>query len=123
MSIRIHELAKELHMENKELMALLKERKIIPANVKSPSSTVDNISASALRDEFGPKDAGAPAAQTSAPVPSIDTVAAETPGAAPKVTLPAGVFVKSKQDIDREKETAAKAVAASAAAKNTAQAP
>ena len=55
MSIRIHELAKELGLENKEMMALLKERKIIAADVKSVSSTVDNISASALKEEFAAK--------------------------------------------------------------------
>ncbi len=121
MSIRIHELAKELHLENKELIALLKERKIIAADVKSPSSTVDNISADALRDEFGPKlkaaaAAAAPAAP--APAPSLDRPAdalidaAETPGAAPKVHIPTGVFVKSKLDIDREREAAAAAKAA-----------
>ena len=57
MSIRIHKLAEELGMENKELMALLKERKIIAQDVKSVSSTVDNISASALREEFVAKQA------------------------------------------------------------------
>ena len=47
MSIRIHKLAEELGLENKELIALLKERKIIAPDVKSVSSTVDNINASA----------------------------------------------------------------------------
>jgi translation initiation factor IF-2 len=104
MSIRIHELAKELNFENKEFIALLKERKIIAADVKSPSSTVDNISASALRDEFGAKPAAAaPAAPAPAPEPEP---------VVPKVALPAGVFVKSKVDIDREKEAAAAAKAA-----------
>src|SRR5438874_7765367 len=51
----IHELAKELGLENKEMIALLKERKIIAADVKSPSSTVDKINASALREEFSAK--------------------------------------------------------------------
>jgi translation initiation factor IF-2 len=116
MSIRIHKLAEELGLDNKEMMALLKERKIIAADVKSVSSTVDNISASALRDEFAArKQAEAPAAPApaapAAPAPT-DTVAAETPGAAAKVSVPAGVFVKSKQDIDREKEAAAAAKAA-----------
>jgi len=55
MSIRIHKLAEELGLDNKEMMALLKERRIIAADVKSVSSTVDNISASALREEFAAK--------------------------------------------------------------------
>ncbi|MBL9200254.1 MAG: translation initiation factor IF-2 [Opitutaceae bacterium] len=106
MSIRIHELAKELNFENKEFIALLKERKIIAADVKSPSSTVDNISASALRDEFASRiAAAAPAAPAPVPPPPPEPVA-------PKVSLPTGVFVKSKQDIDREKEAAAAAKAA-----------
>ena len=35
MSIRIHKLAEELGLDNKEMMTLLKERKIIPQDVKS----------------------------------------------------------------------------------------
>jgi translation initiation factor IF-2 len=115
MSIRIHKLAEELGLDNKEMMALLKERKIIAADVKSVSSTVDNISASALREEFAAKKKAAePAPAPAAPAPAVptDTVAAETPGTAAKVGVPAGVFVKSKQDIDREKEAAAAAKAA-----------
>ncbi|MEN9635225.1 MAG: hypothetical protein RL077_3629, partial [Verrucomicrobiota bacterium] len=40
MSIRIHKLAEELGLDNKEMIALLKERRIIPQDVKSVSSTV-----------------------------------------------------------------------------------
>ena len=43
MSIRIHELARKIGMDNKELLSLLKERKF---DVKSVSSTIDNICAS-----------------------------------------------------------------------------
>ena len=49
MSIRIHELARKIGMDNKELLSLLKERK---HDVKSVSSTIDNISAEALLTEF-----------------------------------------------------------------------
>ena len=104
MSIRIHKLAEELGLDNKEMIALLKERKIIPADVKSPSATVDNINASALRDEFAPK--------TTATAAVAAPAAPATEAAAPKVMLPMGVFVKSKVDIDREKEAAAAARAA-----------
>jgi translation initiation factor IF-2 len=125
MSIRIHKLAEELGLENKELLALLKERKIIAPDVKSVSSTVDNISASALREEFAAKRA-VPSAPAATPVASegdgahaaaesTATAQAETPGAT-KVHLPAGVFVKSKQDIEREKEVAAAAKLAAAKA-------
>ena len=121
MSIRIHKLAEELGLDNKEMMALLKERKIIAQDVKSVSSTVDNINASALREEFAAKKAAeapvatatAPAA-AAAPAPAApapaDGGAAEN--AAPKVVIPSGVRVKSKEDIDREKEAAAAARAA-----------
>ena len=99
MSIRIHKLAEELGLDNKEMLALLKERKVIAADVKSVSSTVDNISAAALREEFAAKKAAAVP-----PAPPAPTAPAE-----PKVSLPTGVFVKSKQDIEREKEAAAAA--------------
>src|SRR3954462_9647661 len=109
MSIRIHKLAEELGLDNKEMMTLLKERKIIAADVKSVSSTVDNINASALREEFAAKKtASAPAA---APV-TPPAPAPEVSNAPPKVVIPTGVRVKSKDDIDREREVAAAAKAA-----------
>ncbi len=114
MSIRIHKLAEELGLENKELIALLKERKVIAPDVKSVSSTVDNINASALREEFAAKQpsvapAVAVAASVEAPVGTVENASA---GGPPKVHIPTGVFVKSKQDIDREREVAAAAKAA-----------
>ncbi len=117
MSIRIHKLAEELGLDNKEMMALLKERKIIAADVKSVSSTVDNINAGVLRDEFAAKR---PAQAAAVPVsaPKAAPLAPESPepvSAPPKVMIPAGVFVRSKLDIDREKE----AIKAAAAAKLT----
>src|SRR3954470_13555912 len=106
MSIRIHELAKELGLENKEMITLLKERKIIAPDVKSVSSTVDNINASALRDEFASKKpVAAPATAEAAPVksgpPPVEHPA-DVPNTPPKVVIPTGVFVKSRQDLDRE---------------------
>ena len=98
MSIRIHKLAEELGLDNKQMMSLLKERKIIASDVKSVSSTVDNISASALREEFAAKK---PAATASAapepaatPAPATETTSAEAAGGPPKVVIPTGVFVK-----------------------------
>ena len=97
MSVRIHQLSKDLGMENKELIELLKSRGY---EVKSASSTVDNISAEALREEFA---AQAPQpAEPEAPV-------------APK--LPEGAFVKSAADIDREHQKKAAAEEAEKAAK------
>ena len=52
MSIRIHELAAKIGKPNKELMALLKERKIIGADVKSPSSTISDIYADYIAKDF-----------------------------------------------------------------------
>ncbi|MCB1104468.1 MAG: translation initiation factor IF-2 [Cephaloticoccus sp.] len=95
MSIRIHELAKKIGMDNKQLLALLKERNF---DVKSVSSTIDNISADALVQEFKqpePESAESPA------VSRPDVAPAES--AAPQVKLPAGAFVKSASDIAREK--------------------
>ena len=52
MSVRIYQLSKEIGMDNAELIALLRDRGY---EVKSASSTVDNISAESLREEFGPQ--------------------------------------------------------------------
>jgi translation initiation factor IF-2 len=123
MSIRIHELAKKIGMDNKSLLALLKERNF---DVKTASSTIDNISAAALQEELAePEVPETPEAPTPAPAPP-DPVAS---GAPPKVNLPEGVFVKSPADLEREKaekaaaEAAAKAEAVAAAKASTAPAP
>jgi translation initiation factor IF-2 len=110
MSIRIHELARKIGMDNKELLALLKERKF---DVKSVSSTVDNISAEALETEFAGKFPNAEPAAGSASAVEPMVPAPEAPVvAAPQVRPPPGMFVKSAQDIVREKEAAAMAKAA-----------
>ncbi len=49
MSVRIHQLAKQIGMENKELLELLRSRGF---EVKSVSSTIDNISAESLVKEL-----------------------------------------------------------------------
>jgi len=110
MSVRIHQLSKEIGMENKELIELLKSRGY---EVKSASSTVDNISADALRDEFAaqaPQASQAPELQAA----ETDIDDAEAPSAA---KLPAGAFVKSAADIQREHEEKAAVVEAEKAAK------
>ena len=50
MSVRVHILSKQLNMENKELMDILKGE--FNYDVKSPSSTVDNITAAAILEKF-----------------------------------------------------------------------
>ncbi|HVW21553.1 MAG TPA: translation initiation factor IF-2, partial [Opitutaceae bacterium] len=106
MSVRIHELAKRLNMEGKDLLALLKERGYVAADTKSVSSTVSKIYEEILVKEFTPQE---PAAAAVAPAPDAPPAA----DVAPKVRAPAGVFVRSKEEIDRQKE-AAKAAAAPA---------
>ncbi|MFI5356842.1 MAG: translation initiation factor IF-2 [Opitutales bacterium] len=101
MSIRIHELAKKIGMDNKELLALLKERKF---DVRSVSSTIDNISADALVQEFGHADAtGAVATAVEPPAHPVEMPAAASATGPSQVNSPTGVFVKSVADIAREK--------------------
>ena len=115
MSIRIHELAKRLNMDGKDLLALLKERGYVSADTKSVSSTLSKIYEEEIDKEFAQKAAAT--AAPAAPAPVVDAPPAPpAPGAAPQVKLPPGVFVKSKDDITREREEQAKAKAAAAAA-------
>jgi len=124
MSIRIHELAKKIGMDNKQLLALLKERKF---DVKSVSSTIDNISAEAISLEFAsqgnaeaavePPAQPVPAASASVIAKPEDTTSEGIPTFTTK--HPVGPMVRSMQDITREKEEhvqAAKAAKATAAA-------
>ena len=125
MSIRIHELAKKIGMDNKSMLALLKERKF---EVKSVSSTIDNISAEALQEEFAkPAEPEAPVAEVAAVAVKPAPAPPPAPGTPPKVNIPAGVFVKSSADIVREKAEKVAAIAAekaaAAAAANPAAAP
>lgn len=91
MSVRIYQLSKEIGMDNAELIALLKERGY---EVKSASSTVDNISADSLREEFGP--------QPEEPANVAEEVAPQTEAKREPV-LPTGAIVRSKEDIERER--------------------
>lgn len=97
MSVRIYELSKELNMENKEVMQLLRER---GHEVKSASSTVDNISAQALIEEFSGNGSAAPEPEeTPAPAAPVETV---KPGpAVPK--LPPSAIVKTPAQIEQER--------------------
>ncbi|MGA3006386.1 MAG: translation initiation factor IF-2 [Opitutaceae bacterium] len=120
MSIRIHELAKKIGMDNKELLSLLKTRNF---DVKSVSSTVDNISAEAIEQEFAPKSA--PATEPAAgPAQAAQSAAAESKSGggtavaiAPDMPqsfttkVPLDAFVKTAEGVRREKEEAARAAA------------
>ncbi|MBC2593608.1 translation initiation factor IF-2 [Ruficoccus amylovorans] len=97
MSVRIYELSKELNMENKEVMQLLRER---GHEVKSASSTVDNISAQALIEEFsGAAQAETPEQETAEAAPAPDAV--KSGPATPK--LPPSAIVKTPDQIAQEK--------------------
>ena len=72
MSLRIHELAKRINMEGKELLALLKARNWVSADTRSVSSTVSKIYIEEIEKEFAAKIAeiAASAAAESAPPPA-----------------------------------------------------
>jgi len=118
MSTRIHELAKKYNQEPKELLAWLKERGFVSADTKSVSSTVSKIYFDELDKAFGDQVPPLPAPPP-APAPAV-VIASATPEPS-RVNIPSGVFVKSTQDLAREKEAAAEATAA--LAKSTAPAP
>ena len=50
MSVRIHAIAKEVNKTSKEIVELLKSRGY---DIKSASSTLDNITAQSIIEEFG----------------------------------------------------------------------
>src|SRR5665213_1585109 len=103
MSVRIHELAKRLNLDGKDLLALLKERRYVAADTKSVSSTISTIYAEEIEKEFGAKQPLAPAAEAAeAPASPAAPPAVE----ASKVRMPAGLFVKTTTDLAREKEAA-----------------
>src|SRR5579859_635454 len=104
MSIRIHELAKKIGMDNKELLSLLKARHF---DVKSVSSTIDNISAEAIEQELGkakpslvPEESAA-ATEAAAQVEEKSTAVATAPEPPPAFTtkVPRDAFVKTAEEI------------------------
>ncbi|MSU68235.1 MAG: translation initiation factor IF-2 [Opitutaceae bacterium] len=111
MSLRIHELARRINMEGKELLALLKARNWVSADTKSVSSTVSKIYIEEIEKEFAAAIAAvaAAAATEATPVAAPVMPVPELPNVPAK---PTGAFVKSKLDIDREHEVAAAAKAA-----------
>jgi len=102
MSIRIHELAKKHNMEGREMLALLKERGYVAADTKSVSSTVSKIYVEEIEKEFAAKAAPEHAMAAAKPAPAPEPA---------KARMPAGIFVKTAQDVARERETIAKASA------------
>jgi translation initiation factor IF-2 len=102
-------------MDNKDLMALLKQRDY---PVKTVSSTIDKITAESLELELAKKPVEAVPAAPTAPAAG-EAAAAPTPAVPVQpeaekpptfiTRVPTGVFVRSAQDIAREKEELAKA--------------
>lgn len=93
MSVRIHQIAKEIGMENKELLTLLQDRGFA---VKSVSSTIDNISADSLIEELGktePPEEGA----------SEKAEPREDP-AKEEFKRPKGPIVRTREEVEAEKE-------------------
>jgi translation initiation factor IF-2 len=114
MSARIHEIAKQYNIEPKDMLSWLREQGFVAADTKSVSSTVSKIYYDEIEKKFGKPAEPPPAPAVETPVPAV--VTAPLLGEASHVKLPAGVFVKSVQDLVREKEDAAKALAAARAA-------
>ena len=96
MSVRIHQLSKEIGMDNKELIKLLQSRGF---EVKSPSSTIDNISAESLVEEFASKNKEVVDSEDNEekkePIVSKET---------PKVAIPKGPIVRSANEINQARE-------------------
>jgi translation initiation factor IF-2 len=114
MSIRIHELAKRIGMDGKDMLALLKQRSYVAADTKSVSSTVANIYVEEIEKEFGVKVAQPePAAPVAVKEPApghgtgdVPVTAPPSPDVVSRVRSPIGVFVKSADDVVREKDAA-----------------
>jgi len=110
-------------MEGRDMLALLKERGYVAADTKSVSSTVSKIYIEEIEKEFASK-----AAPVSAPAPAetpeVAAVAAPVrTEEAQQARAPAGIFVKTAQDVARERETVAKVSAPPRPAPPVARAP
>ena len=87
-------------MTNAELIELLRDRGFV---VKTASSTVDNISAESLVEEFVPEADDTVGEEPTGPEPA----AAEEPIEGPKevpIAGPPAAFVKTKEEVDRERQ-------------------
>jgi translation initiation factor IF-2 len=98
MSVRIHAIAKEIKKTSKELLEILAERGY---ELKSASSTIDNITAESLIEEFksdGHGSSGSEDTVSEASGSEKSTPEHQTDPKPSKIPL-----VKSKDDIEREK--------------------
>jgi len=101
MSVRIHAIAKEIKKTSKELLEILAERGY---ELKSASSTIDNITAESLIEEFksdAHESSGSEDTVSEASGSEKSTPEHQTDPKPSKIPL-----VKSKDDIEREKKRA-----------------
>ena len=103
MSVRVHALAKEIKKTSKEVLDLLTERGY---DLKSASSTIDNITAQSLKEEFSSENAASmnEKSDSSADVKSSMSSEVKTSSGSPKIPL-----VKSKADLEIERVAREKA--------------
>ena len=96
MSVRIHAIAKEINKTSKEVLEILAGRGY---DLKSASSTIDNITAQSLIEEFTINQNQDPDVGTS----SVEEKVVSTKDDSSKVEKKAPI-VKTKADLDREKK-------------------
>lgn len=97
MSVRIYELSKQLRIENRALIALLQKRGFA---VTRASSSIDEVSANALLKEYKGKQSPQKTALTPT---AASSVVKEELSTSSKFQLPPGIFVKSKEEVSRER--------------------
>jgi len=102
MSVRIHAIAKETDKTSKEIIDILAGRGY---EIKSASSTIDNITAQSLIEELQAVAKNSVAEKATSEDDSVEVLA--TSAAGKKVP-----FVKSKEDLEQEREEKEKAAAA-----------
>jgi len=98
MSVRIHAIAKEINKTSKEVLEILAGRGY---DLKSASSTIDNITAQSLIEEFIPEG------EAESPKEKNETSDKEDSDSAPSEDVKSkskAPIVKSKADLDREKK-------------------
>ena len=99
MSVRIHQLSKQIGMDNKDLIDLLRNRGY---EVKSASSTIDNISAESIAEEFDKNIKAETSSNTELLNEEAKSKKSVKEDSSP--IMPNGVIVKSSNDIKKERE-------------------
>ena len=100
MSVRVHAIAKEVNKTSKEIVEILKERGY---DIKSASSTLDNITAQSLIEEFSTSEEEAQPAEEvveEQPEASVQEKTEDSPPASKDRKIP---IVKSKEDLEKER--------------------